>query len=188
MKKVFFILAMLFVVATSFAQSANKYEALFAEAEKSFDSIYGMVLITGDVPTTNHPLLEQYVKDWESSAKTFNDPNQIDYLKIFRTIKSVQFQDLPLDTYWATAKTGDIYINVRFVEFPFLTRVMTYQAIGYVYGLPFEERGRLFMSETWMPTDKEEDFALRHSKRFIQERIYFEKLAKKYPINFYHKI
>lgn len=174
MKKAIVILALLLVVTSNFGQSPE-----------------GMTLISGpekvEIPT-NHPLLDQHVKEWQSSAKTFNEPNQIDYLKIFKTIKSVQFQDLPLDTYWAVTKSGDIYINLRFMEFEHLARVMVYQSIGYFYGLPFEKHGRLFMSETWMPTEKEDGYAKANARGFSQKRIYFTKLAEKYPIKFYHKI
>lgn len=150
----------------------------------------GMVLITMEKHEvqTNHPVLNEYVKDWEQSARTTNEPYQFDYEDVYRQIKSISFEQLPLDTYWIVTKKGEIYINIRFIEYPYLSKVMTYQAIGYIYGLPFEERGRLFMSETWFPDPKEEDFAKRHSERFTQERIYFEKLADKYPIKFYHKI
>lgn len=174
MKKLLLLLTLLIAFGVNSQQSAPE----------------GMVLINRtevEIPT-NHPILEEVVKEWESSAKAFNEPNQIDYLEIFRTIKGVKYQDLPLDTYWAVTKSGEIYINIRFIEYKHLTRVMVYQAIGYVYGLPFEERGRLFMSETWKPTEKEDGYAKNNARGFSQKRIYFEKLARKYPINFYKKI
>lgn len=180
MKKLLLLLILL-VTFTGFSQSSKEFALSAPE---------GMVLIPGNETeiVTNHPYLKDFVKEWESSVKAWNQPNQIDYQEIFKQIKSVQFRDLPLKDYWAVTKSGEIFINIRFIEYPHLARVMTYQAIGYIYGLEFIKEGRYFMSETWKPTPEFENWAYQHSKRFTQEKFYFEKLAKKYPLNFYHKI
>lgn len=79
----------------------------------------------------------------------------------------------------------EIWLNSKLLLYPNLMRAIFYHQMGIIYDIPEDENSKNldFMSDRWEIGPKYEHWAYNRRQRSTQKRIFFEKLAKRHPLN-----
>lgn len=173
MKKLFLLLA-LFFTGLSYAQQPE-----------------GMVLINNfeiqkedSTPILiNHRYIAEALDEFVASAEFY----PIAYKATLSQIESIQFIDAP-EGFQYSVEGNTITINGEYARYEYLTRLITWQALGVKYGLPVLEEGRYIMSKDWQPGPQYESWAIAHAlQRNAQKHQFFKTLEEHRPLEIYYK-
>ncbi len=160
------------------------FVSLITNAQKNPAERLDPVSKPGAQVETNHHALPDLLKDFYDSAKYY----KVDYASELISLNKVILVRADMNFLGGVVEIDggyEIWINgVLAVQYPNLLEVIFNRQMGILYGL--EElkgaRGLPIMSDRWELSPRYELWAYNQNQRPTQRKVFFEKLAKKHPL------
>lgn len=168
MKRLYSFLFIVFISLACIGQSKEDFPTNFDEA--------GIV-------QTNEKHLVEFLKDFRSGAKYYKvnyNPTLQDLTKVVLIRSELNF----LGGVIQENGKNEIWLNSILLQYPYLYKMIFYRQMGKLYGLPEIEGGSIvnIMTDRWEINPEFENYAYRLSQRHTWKKMFFEQLAKEYPL------
>lgn len=134
---------------------------------------------------TNHQQLPDLLQDYYDGARYY----KVDYAEKLITLNKVLLVHGDMNFLGTLVEIDggkEIWINsILPIRYPNLFKIIFYRQMGKLYDLPEDESPSNLdiMSTRWELSPKYENWAYNKLQRHTIRRIYFEKLAKKLPLD-----